>query len=210
LNEDRVVVLGAGLNLDNVPAPAPNKRYDSKEILFIGVEFERKGGPQLLRAFRAVRTRHPSAILHVVGPRQLTIPPELSGNVYYHGFLSKREPHSAALLEQLFHKSCLFVMPSLYEPFGIAPLEAMANGVPALVSDGWALREIVDAGLTGERVEIGNEDELASRLGQMLSDPELLRDMGERARREVLGRYRWENVIDRLLTAMDPSVASAD
>jgi alpha-maltose-1-phosphate synthase len=206
LGEDRVAVLGAGLNLDQVPAPSPNKRYDSKEILFIGVEFERKGGPQLLRAFRTARARHPTAILHVVGPRQLTIPPELSANVHYHGFLSKREPHSAALLEQLFHKSCLFVMPSLYEPFGIAPLEAMANGVPALVSDGWALREIVEPGVTGDRVEVGNEDELAVRIMQMLSAPELLQEMGERARPDVLERYRWENVIARLLTAIDAHV----
>jgi starch synthase len=203
VDESRVAVLGAGLNLDGVPEPAPDKRYDSKEVLFIGVDFERKGGPHLLRAFQEVRDKHPRAVLHLVGPRQLDVPPELSAGVRYHGFLSKREARDAALLQELFDRSCLFVMPSLYEPFGIAPLEAMANGVPALVSDAWALRELVEPGVTGERVQVGSESHLAEKITALLSSPERLKEMGERGRREVLAKYRWEDVVDRLLKTID-------
>lgn len=208
VDAERVTVLGAGMNLDDIPEPAPDKRYDSQEILFIGVDFERKGGQQLLQAFRAVRDTHPSAVLHLVGPRALNIPPGLETNVRYHGFLSKREPHGRKLLQELFNRSCLFVMPSLYEPFGIAPLEAMANGIPAVVSNGWALRELVAPGLTGELVEVGSVSDLAERIRTLLSSPDLLKQMGERARREVMAEYRWENVVDRLLKAVDGNGAS--
>ncbi|HEV2862426.1 MAG TPA: glycosyltransferase family 4 protein [Pyrinomonadaceae bacterium] len=203
VDEGRVAVLGAGINLDDLPEPAADKRYDSKEVLFIGVDFDRKGGQHLLRAFRAVRDKHPSAVLHLVGPRQLDLPPELSAGVQYHGFLSKRVERDAELLQELFDRSCLFVMPSLYEPFGIAPLEAMANGVPALVSDAWALRELVEPGLTGERVEVGSEEDLAEKITALLSSPERLKEMGERGRREVLAKYRWDDVVDRLLAFVD-------
>jgi glycosyltransferase involved in cell wall biosynthesis len=47
-----------------------------------------------------------------------------------------------------FYERCsLFALPSLYEPFGIAPLEAMLNGIPAIVSGRWALKETVKAGV---------------------------------------------------------------
>jgi starch synthase len=208
IDEDRVTVLGSGINLDDIPDPAP-KRYDSQEILFIGVEFERKGGQQLLQAFRAVREAYPAAVLHIVGPRKLNIPRQLDANVRYHGFLSKRAPHDRELLQELFNRSCLFVMPSLYEPFGIAPLEAMANGIPAIVSNEWALRELVTPGLTGELVAVGSVSDLADQMRKLLSSPERLKQMGERARREVLAKYSWDSVVERLLTTIDSGNGSA-
>jgi glycosyltransferase involved in cell wall biosynthesis len=201
--EDRVMALGAGMNLDEIPEPAPDKQYDSQEILFIGVEFERKGGPQLLQAFRALRETHPAAVLHIVGPRKLSIPPPLDTNVKYHGFLSKGDPRGRELLRQLFNRSSLFVMPSLYEPFGIAPLEAMAHGIPAILSNGWALPELVTPGLTGELVEVGSVSDLTDQMKALLSSPDLLKQMGERARSEVLAKYTWGAVVDRLLTTID-------
>lgn len=201
--DERVTVLGSGINLDNIPEPAAGKRYDSQEILFIGVEFERKGGPQLLQAFRAVRDAYPAAVLHLVGPRKLRIAPPLDANVQYHGFLDKRVPHDRELLQELFQRASLFVMPSLYEPFGIAPLEAMANGIPAVVSNGWALPELVTPGVTGELVEVGSASDLAERIKALLASPERLQQMGEQGRREVLARYSWNNVVERLLAAID-------
>jgi len=200
---DRVAALGAGMNLDHIPEPALNKPYDSQQILFIGVEFERKGGPQLLEAFQALRETHPSAVLHIVGPRKLSIAPPLETNVQYHGFVSKGDPGGRELLQKLFNQSCLFVMPSLYEPFGIAPLEAMANGIPAIVSNGWALPELVTPGATGELVEVGSVSDLADKMKVLLSSPELLKQMGERARNEVLAKYTWNAVVDRLLATID-------
>ncbi len=78
----RVVHIGAGCNLEELPAGHPGtegsisrvpgsgtgKDYDNGELLFIGADFERKGGPHLLRAFSVVRQRVPRATLHIVGP----------------------------------------------------------------------------------------------------------------------------------------------
>ena len=198
IREDRVVWVGAGVNLDDIPGELPDRRWDSQEILFIGVEFARKGGGQLLKAFKAVRSRYPGASLHIVGPRKLEIPTELSSGVQYHGYLDKNDSAEATKLRKLFHASCLFAMPSLYEPFGIAPLEAMAYGIPAVVTNRWALREIVTPGVDGDHVECGSVDSLAEVLGKLLADPATLRSMGENGRRKVLERYTWPRVVERM------------
>lgn len=201
---ERVVTVGLGINLDQVPEPPQGKRYDGAELLFIGGDFARKGGWELLRAFRAVRghERFAHARLHLVGPRQLSIPAELSAGVEYHGFLNKQTPADKARLDELFRRASLFVMPSLYEPFGIAPLEAMVHEIPAVVTNRWALPELVTPGQTGELVECGSVDDLVSKLSRLLDDPEGLRRMGEAGRRTVLEKFTWDKVVDRVAAAL--------
>lgn len=208
----RVAAVGAGINLEAVPDPVPDRRYDTGEVLFIGVDFPRKGGWELLRAFRAARARVGRATLHVVGPPTVAIPPGLEAGVTLHGYLDKNDPADRSRLDGLFRRCSLFVMPSLYEPFGIAPLEAMVNQLPCLVTDGWALKELVSPGETGDLVACGSVDDLAAKLTALLADPEGLRRMGEAGRRRVLERYTWDRVIDRLLCEIgpgEPAVATA-
>ena len=195
----RVVAVGAGINLDAMPEPVPDKPFDTREVLFIGVDFARKGGWGLLKAFQVVRERVSGATLHVVGPRELNVPPGLAGGVVMHGFLNKNDPAERARLDGLFRRCGLFVMPSLYEPFGIAPLEAMAHQLPCLVTDAWALREMVTPGETGDLVACGDVDDLADKLAALLADPEALRKMGEAGRKQVAERFTWDRVIDRIL-----------
>jgi glycosyltransferase involved in cell wall biosynthesis len=199
---ERVSVIGAGINLEVIPEPSVDKRYDNRQVLFIGVDFARKGGWELLQAFRGVSERFPDARLHLVGPRELTIPAGQDRGVVYHGFLNKNEPADRARLLDLLNLCSLFVMPSLYEPFGIAPLEAMVYQMPALVTNRWALKELVTPGQTGDLVECGSVDELQTKLQTLLADPESLRRMGTAGRQRVLDHYTWDKVIGRLKTAL--------
>jgi len=196
--EARVKSIGAGVNLETVPPDFPEKDYDRKEILFIGINFARKGGWQLLNAFKAVRERHSTAKLHIVGPENLSIPANLQAGVINHGFLSKNVLSTAQKLETLFRDCSLFVMPSLYEPFGIAPLEAMLHQLPCLVTNAWALKEIVTPNETGDLCECGEAEDISSKLIKLLGDPNELRIMGEKARQRVLEHYTWEKVIARM------------
>ncbi len=203
--EDRVVNVGCGINLEAIPEPPRDKRYDNREVLFIGVDFPRKGGWELLKAFRGVTRKFPGARLHVVGPRELTVPPELQTGVVFHGFLNKSNPDDQAKLAHLFARCCLFVMPSLYEPFGIAPLEAMVHQIPAVVTNRWALKEMVTPGETGDLVECSNVPDLLGKLVELLSDPAVLQRMGEAGRRTVLERYTWDKVVERILAEVAAS-----
>jgi len=192
---ERVFQVGGAVNFTEAPPAITNKDYTTNRILFIGTEFKRKGGPQLLEAFSVVRQAIPSAELHIVGPRTLdTVPP----GVVFHGHLSKADPTQSAKLQVLFRTSNLFVLPSLYEPFGIAPLEAMLCGLPAAVTNAWALRECVTPGVNGYLVEKGNAQDLAAKITLLLSDPDRLAIMGQQAREIVLSRYTWPAVATRI------------
>jgi alpha-maltose-1-phosphate synthase len=197
----RVVAVGAGINLDSIPDESASKQ----KILFVGADFSRKGGDLLLQAFRIVRSKYSDAELIVIGPRALAIPTELSAGIRYLGFLSRRDPSQRKQFESAMAEASIFVMPSLYEPFGIAPLEAMANQIPALLSDAWAFPEMVQPGVNGDLVTVGSVPDLADKICAMLEDPERLRAMGMEARRTVLATYTWDAVARRLTSAIDKS-----
>ena len=196
---DKVFNVGGAVNLTEIPAAVPNKDYTSNRILFIGTEFTRKGGPQLIEAFCTARQSIPTAELHIVGPAQLpTQIKDLPPGVVFHGRLSKSDPTQRQTLESLFRDCTLFTLPSLYEPFGIAPLEAMLYQLPCLVTDAWALREHVTPGINGDLVQKGSAEDLAAKLTHLLSNPDHLAAMGQRARDQALTRYTWSAVVDRM------------
>jgi glycosyltransferase involved in cell wall biosynthesis len=196
-----VVTVGAGINME-IPQDDYVKDYSRREILFIGVDFERKGGLDLLAAFRGVLERYPDARLHIVGPHALQIPARLAKGVTYHGYLDRSQPPAAALQQKLFKDCSVFAMPSKYEPFGLAPLEAMVHRIPAVVTRDWALKEMVTPGEHGDTVPAGDVDALSASLICLLSSPDDLRRMGESGRRMVQQKYTWERVVDRLLSAI--------
>lgn len=193
---ERVVAIGGGINLGQVPEISAEKDYTRPILAFVGVDFERKGGPELLQAFRAVRAVRRDAVLHVIGPRPQRLPDALAGGVVQHGYLSK-----AAMLA-VFAEASLFVMPSRYEPFGLAPLEAMAWGLPAVVSGAWALAETVQPGVTGAHVPPGDAEVLADTMLHLLETPAKLKQMGLAAREDVAKRFTWKAVVDRLEQAL--------
>jgi glycosyltransferase involved in cell wall biosynthesis len=192
---EKVFNVGAGINFSTIPPVIENKDYSAPRILFVGKEFARKGGLQLLQAFTILRHSLPRAELHIAGPVHLDNLPE---GVVYHGFLSKADPDQELRLQLLFQEASLFVLPSLYEPFGIAPLEAMLYRLPCLVTNAWALRETVVPGVNGDLVEMGSVDDLAQKMKSLLSDPECLAAMGTRAREMVLRQYTWPSVVERI------------
>ena len=199
VSAERVFNVGGGINLDQAPSLDPAKTYTTPRILFIGTEFVRKGGRQLVAAFKAVREAIPNAELDIVGPMQVD---NLPVGATLHGHLSKADAAQKQRLEQLFRSASLFVLPSLYEPFGIAPLEAMLYQLPAVLTNAWALPEFVTPGVNGELVEKGSAEDLAEKMVVLLSDPGKLAEMGSRARTTVLDRYTWPAVAARMSEAI--------
>ena len=103
-------------------------------------------------------------------------------------------------LVTLLHHATAFAYPSVYEGFGLPPVEAMAAGVPALVSDIPVMREIVgDAAL---RLPPHDPAAWAQGIERVASDPSLRADLVERGRRQVAG-YTWERSARQVLAALE-------
>jgi glycosyltransferase involved in cell wall biosynthesis len=114
------------------------------------------------------------------------------------GRLDRATPEGAASLERVYREATTFVMPSLYEPFGIVWLEAMAHGLPCVGSDTCAMPEII-APEAGYVTPVGDVRALADRLTALIDHPDRARAMGDAARRRVAERYTWDHVATRMM-----------
>lgn len=199
LSPDKVINVGVGANFE-VPETLPNKDYSNKEILFIGADFNRKGGELLVRAFKQICQTHQDAILHIVGPRQT---PEIlnkvhCSNIEYHGFLSRAVPIQREKFFSLMERCTLQVLPSLYEPFGIAILESMVYGMPCIATNKWAFPEMICPGKTGTLVEPNDLDNLVFAIDSYLGDSTMREQHGAAAREFVMQNYSWDKVAQKI------------
>src|SRR5438477_1895594 len=98
---------------------------------------------------------------------------------------------------QLYSHAAVFVCPSVYEPFGLINLEAMACETPVVASAVGGILEVVEDGKTGLLVPPGHPDELAAALGRVLENPALGRSLGQAGRRRVEAQFSWASVAER-------------
>lgn len=182
----RVHVIGAGANV----VPAEVERHDDgNTILFIGRDFERKGGRVLLDAFSRLRRTRRGVRLIIVGPRRLELMPR--------GVL-QLGPEPLAAMPGLLAQATVFAMPTLAEPFGLAFLDAMACAVPCVGTEVDSVPDIVEHGRTGLLVPPGDAVALARALGELLADRGRARELGARGRERVLAQFTWGRVARRL------------
>lgn len=98
---------------------------------------------------------------------------------------------------QLYSHAAVFACPSVYEPFGLINLEAMACETPVVASAVGGILEVVEDGKTGLLVEPGRPDALAAAIRRLLDNPALAHDMGRAGRRRVEERFSWARVAER-------------
>lgn len=98
---------------------------------------------------------------------------------------------------QLYSHAAVFACPSVYEPFGLINLEAMACETPVVASAVGGILEVVEDGKTGILVPPAKPDELAQALRRVLENPALGRSLGQAGRRRVEARFSWASVAER-------------
>lgn len=189
IDQSKISVIGAGPNLEEIPS-CKEKEYEKKRILFVGIDFVRKGGPQLLRAFRKVRKLFPDAELYIVGPEQSIIN---ESNVISKGCLSHED------MSRVYQEASIFVLPSLREPFGLSFLEAMAYQLPCIGSNIEAIPEIIENEKTGFLVEPGDINDLAEKIITSFRFPNMTKKMGIEGYKKIINRFNWNIVADKII-----------
>lgn len=196
----RAVYAGPNLDLSRVPTFVPPRPGDRPPtVLFVGRQFHRKGGDVLVEAFRRVRTRLPTARLVVAGlPAGF-----LSGpGITCLGELDKNRSEEWAVLVAAYASADVFALPTRFEPFGVAFVEAMHFGLPCVGPRAWAVPEIIVDGETGFTVPVEDVGALTDRLLRLLSDPTLARTMGEAGRERAQRLFTWPRVVGRMVEVM--------
>ncbi len=185
---DKVVCVYGGSNVKADGFNASAKSYDKRNILFVGVDWERKGGPELAEAFKKVLQVYPESRLTIVGAS-----PELHiKNCEIIG----RVPLSE--VSKFYKNASLFCLPTKVEPFGIAFIEAMSYGLPIIATRIGGVPDFVFPGKNGLLVDSGDVEALSLALMDLLKDANKRKDYGHASLEIVQDRYSWEKVGQRL------------
>jgi len=177
-----------------VLAAPPPMQARSNLVLFVGAIQRRKNIGRLVTAFERLPTGWRLALAGSAdgfGAAEELAAVESSprrGDIDVLGYVS------AAQLEALYQRASIFAFPSLDEGFGMPALDAMAHGVPVIVSNRSALPEVVgDAGLLVDPLDTGA---LSHALVRLASDPVLRADLAGRCLRRAAS-FTWDAAVER-------------
>jgi teichuronic acid biosynthesis glycosyltransferase TuaC len=202
--ETRVVHLGT----DIPKAARPPARGVAPTLVTVAHLVARKRHADVLRALAVLTPRHPTLRYAIVGDgperpvlERLAARLEIADRVDFHGQLAPTEAIERA------RECTLFVMASTEEAFGVAYVEAMAGGVPAIGCRGEAgPEEIAAAGDGMVLVPPGDIERLSQRIDELLSDPQRLREARQRARATVLANFTWDRCGRQTLAAYEQAL----
>jgi glycogen(starch) synthase len=182
---------------------APADEIARPRVLYTGRIEDRKGTLPFLESVSLVRMGCPNVEYLIAGGRHVSVDDAALERV-----LAKddRRSHVRLLghvpwleLSHLNRGATVFAMPSLYEPFGISCLEAMAFGLPVVATTAGGLLDIVKNGVTGILVPPGDAAALADAILTLLNDPARARKMGCAGRERVLAHFTADRVARRMV-----------
>jgi len=169
-------------------------------VLFLGRIHKKKGLEYLAEAFCLLRKRRPEAFLVVAGPeqddsaekaRRILEEYSMSDQAVFVGTVREGDKYS------VYVDSDIFVLPSFDEGHSMAITEAMAVGLPVIITPGCHFPEVAenDAGIVGSQ----SPEEMAEFMQKLMDDARLRESMGQAGVRLVKERYTWDKIVERTL-----------
>jgi glycogen synthase len=120
-------------------------------------------------------------------------------------WLNAMLPHEDVV--QLYSHASVFVCPSVYEPFGLINLEAMACGTAVVASRVGGIPEVVEHGETGLLVPPGEPRALAEAVRQLVTDPDRAARFGRAGRQRVEAQFAWDRIAERTIEVYQAAIA---
>lgn len=194
---ERVHVIHPGVDTDRWRPIDERPASVRPQLIFVGGDFERKGGSLLLDVYRAhLRAR---CDLHLVTRAAV---PEEPGVFVHRDF----RPDDERLL-RLYQRCDALVLPTLADLFSMASIEAMACGLPVIVSRVGGIPEIVEDGHTGRLIAPGDGAALTSAILSLLDQPERGRTWGAAGRRVAVQHFNTATQAARVARLVEQAVA---
>jgi len=214
VDPNKVVTIRNGVDVDRF---APNHKKDAqvkygitgRYAIFVGRITRQKGLAHLLRAWQQVPKEY-GLLLAAGSPDEVGIGNEVAAliselqstreNVWW---IKEMAPHDE--LTALLTGADLFLCPSIYEPLGIVNLEAMGCETAVLASKVGGIPEVVADGVTGRLIDYHPdrpqefENDFSEEITKLMSDPELLTEMGRKGRARAASEFGWQKVAEQTI-----------
>lgn len=193
ITNSNIYVVPNGVDIECIKK-VPSRELKHPCLFFAGRLQKIKGVDILLKAVAIIRKSLPDVHLYIAGsgPEEVELKNlaknlGLEKNVTFLGFISNAEVYS------YFKSIDVCVLPSHFETFGLAALEAMACGKPVVAANTGGIPYVVDNEKTGLLFERGNLHDLAQKATLLLQNKELKEEMG-RAGKERAKEYTWDKI----------------
>jgi glycosyltransferase involved in cell wall biosynthesis len=203
---DRVAVVPCGANLSIEHTEEDVQRWikercaarkQSCRLLWVGVNWQRKGGAIAVETARKLNEAGIATTLQIVG---CTPPEPMPPFVELLGYISKHSPEGYRKLVELYRAADIFILPSRAEMFGIVVGEAAAFGLPALVCETGGLPETIREGVTGYALPLSDDGtQFAEKAQAILANYE---SFAANAYAEYKNRLNWEVSVDQIVTLL--------
>ena len=196
---EKIKVVPYGANVSRSPGWDGMRRAIAErdpnacKLLFVGVDWYRKGGEQALSVTSLLNQRGVAAELHVVGCQPPSPRPHF---VKTYGYLSKRNREQSELLSKLYETSTFLIFPSKAEGFGIVVAEASAFGLPALTTNVGGITTAVKNGRNGRSFDpLSFVQECTDYILQMCSSKERYHELCRSSFDDYAGRLNWQSAV---------------
>lgn len=194
---NRIIVNQVGCDTTKFAASAAPSRSGVPKFVFVGIPVYRKGFDLLAASYARLLVHYPDAELHVAGDSAMAGRLVAGNRVHFHGKLSHDQ-----LSKLLAQMDCL-VLPSRLESFGMVVVEALAAGVPVIVSDHVGASEAIRENENGWVVPAGDESALFERMMTCCRDIDRVRSMGAECACSAAD-YDWSHYSWRALAIFKP------
>lgn len=201
----KVDVVYNGVDFDPTEAGQTRIARSEKIVLYFGRITMQKGPEYFVRAAKRALEVMPNIRFVVAGSgdqaqRMIEMAAALGigGRMTFTGFLRGRD------IQRVFRMADLYVMPSVSEPFGIAPLEAMVHHVPAIISRSSGVSEVLSNAL---KVDFWDVNDIANKIVAVLRHPPLRKHLSQQGYFEVRG-ITWDGAAVRCLRSYAQAIAS--
>lgn len=194
VDKKKVHCVGGGCNIDYTKVDDVDK--ESNKILFVGKDFERKGGQLVVRAYEIINKKYPGKYkLYIAGPAEM--PTEIKGvsGIEFLGCISTEE------LVKYYNLCDIFVMPSYFEAYGIVFAEALIYGLPCIGRNAFAMKEFIKDGKNGYLINEDNDEYLADKMLQLLNN-DAIKEYVKSKRQQYIKEYSWNSVAEKIIKVM--------
>jgi glycosyltransferase involved in cell wall biosynthesis len=194
IDASKITVVPFGANLEGIPTiiEIGAERNHSCNLLFLAVEWERKGGEIALETFRKLKQDISNASLHIVG---CSPPSDLQNeeDITVIPFLDKKNKADLKQLRQLLLQTDFLLLPTRAECAGIVFSEAAAYGIPSITTDTGGVSSYVRNGINGYTLPLADGPAAyAELISSLLSDPEKLKSLKRSSRKQFEDHLNWE------------------
>jgi mannosylfructose-phosphate synthase len=210
---DNIVVISPGVDVQTFRPLAPGEKspqiqLPDKYIFCLSRIDTSKGHDFLLRAFDLVREVVPDARLVIGGGSTTPEEREFGVLAMMRGIIEEKGMQDRVsvigyvpdeLLVPYYRQAKMFALPSLFEPFGMTALEAMACGTPVVASRLGGITTVISTEENGLLVDPSDTAEFAGAMIRLLQEPALAERLGEQGREIICQEYSWQAIAERHL-----------